>query len=543
MEYEPLRLKNFLEEVKDSRYLLPAIQRDYVWKENQIYSFLDSLMRDYPVGAMLFWKKPQGGLYTFIRDYTTKKKPKEATYTEKKNAEYAVLDGQQRLTSLYIAFRGSYKGKKLYFNIASTNYNADMKYEFCFLSKGDTGSKEKKWVLVEEICCGKEPNESKMEKLGASNKDERANILKLFRVYAKARLYFCELKNNDFSDVLQIFIRINSKGTQLSKAAYVSSSLIKSWQEAKTKLNELEKELNNANLLGDAQRFNSDFIIRTAMYVVGNGTKIKIEDLQDANKINKIRNNWNDIRKAILLAVRSIKSWGFSRKCITSYSAIMPIAFFLYRNYKGKENVLNKMNADEVFLKKFFVLAQLNSLFDSSVDTKLAAVQACMSKSKPKPMNALIEKYPDKFDVNKDMVKSWLKKYTYHDKASSSLILSLIYPKNYSCDDFHIDHLHPKSFFMNKDGTIAKKLDSLKISQKEKNNRKEKCNQLPNLGLLPAAINQEKNATELNVWLKNSDRKTQMIPNEAPLSFNDFNVFFDKRFEKMVDAIWVELNK
>ena len=540
MAYEPLRLKEFLENVNN--YLLPAIQRDYVWKEKQIYSFLDSLMRGYPVGAMLFWKKPKGDLYTFIRDYTTKK-PEAATPTEQKKAEYAVLDGQQRLTSLYIAFRGSYKGKKMYFNIAGTNYNADMKYEFCFLSKGDTGSKEKKWVLVEEICCGKKPNESKMTKLGASNKDERANILKLFDVYAKTCLYFCELKNNDFSDVLQIFIRINSKGTQLSKAAYVSSSLIKSWPEAKMKLNELEKDLNNANLLGDAQRFNSDFIIRTAMYVVGNGTKIKIEDLQDASKINKIKNNWNGIRKAILLAVRSIKSWGFSRKCITSYSAIMPIALFLYHNYKGNEHILMKMKGDLAFLKKFFVLAQLNSLFDSSVDTKLAAVQACMSKSKPKPMNALIEKFPDKFDVNKDMIKSWLKKYTYHDKASSSLILSLIYPKNYSCDDFHIDHLHPKSFFMKKDGIIAKKLNSLNISQKEKNSRKERCNQLPNLGLLPAAINQEKNATELKVWLKKSDPKAQLIPKDAPLGFNDFNDFFKLRFEKMVDAIWEELKK
>lgn len=143
MEYEPLRLKDFFEDIKESRYLLPAIQRDYVWKEEQIYSFLDSLMREYPVGAMLFWKKPKGGLYTFIRDYTTKKKPEPASFTEKKNAEYAVLDGQQRLTSLYIAFRGSFKEKKLYFNIASTNYNADMKYEFRFLSKGDLGSKKK----------------------------------------------------------------------------------------------------------------------------------------------------------------------------------------------------------------------------------------------------------------------------------------------------------------------------------------------------------------------------------------------------------------
>ena len=130
-----------------------------------------------------------------------------------------------------------------------------------------------------------------MAKLGASNKDERTNISKLFNVYANTRLYYCELRSDDLSDVLQIFIRINSKGTKLSKAAYVSSSLIKSWPEAKTKLRDLEKELNGANLLGNAQQFNSDFIIRTAMYLVGNGTKIKIEDLQDATKINKIKNN------------------------------------------------------------------------------------------------------------------------------------------------------------------------------------------------------------------------------------------------------------
>ena len=158
-------------------------------------------------------------------------------------------------------------------------------------------------------------------------------------------------------------------------------------------------------------------------------------------------------------------------------------------------------------------------------------------------MTSLIAKYPDKFDLNKDMVKSWLKKYTYHDKASSSLILSLIYPQKYSGDEFHIDHLHPKSFFIKKDGTIAKELDSLDVSQKEKNSRKEKCNQLPNLGLLPAAINQEKSATELEVWLKQSNRKAQLIPEEAPLGFKDFNTFFDNRFNEMVEAIWEALEE
>ena len=44
-----------LEGIHNSEYVLPAIQREFVWKTDQIRGLFDSLMRGYPIGAFLFW--------------------------------------------------------------------------------------------------------------------------------------------------------------------------------------------------------------------------------------------------------------------------------------------------------------------------------------------------------------------------------------------------------------------------------------------------------------------------------------------------------
>jgi len=117
---------------------LPAIQRDFVWPEKKVLRLPDSIMRGYPIGIALLWETyldlqyrkfveafHPGEIHDF-RDNKRKKKLK------------LVLDGQQRLQSLYIALYGSYEGKSLYFDVLSGKESDDLseeKYEFEFLDK------------------------------------------------------------------------------------------------------------------------------------------------------------------------------------------------------------------------------------------------------------------------------------------------------------------------------------------------------------------------------------------------------------------------
>ena len=97
--YYELTVKSVIEKIYQKAFLLPAIQREFVWSPEQIIKLFDSLMRDYPIGSFLLWKVNEENIdkfdyYELIRDYHEKKKksnPKANVSGENKIT--AVLDG------------------------------------------------------------------------------------------------------------------------------------------------------------------------------------------------------------------------------------------------------------------------------------------------------------------------------------------------------------------------------------------------------------------------------------------------------------------
>lgn len=110
------------------RYFLPDIQREYVWlqkaDEKKIEQLFDSILRGYPIGSFLFWKlqrkdiatsneqdnnKLNFQLYQFIGNYDVRKPHNEKIHVEqiRRDDLSIVLDGQQRLISLYIGLKGN----------------------------------------------------------------------------------------------------------------------------------------------------------------------------------------------------------------------------------------------------------------------------------------------------------------------------------------------------------------------------------------------------------------------------------------------------
>ena len=113
----PVTIRDVLAEVHAGKYLLPAIQREFVWKPPQIEALFDSILRGYPIGSFLFWQvdrehRSKYQFYEFIRKYHERDRrhnPKaDVSGTE---GLTAILDGQQRLTALYIGLHGSHSAK------------------------------------------------------------------------------------------------------------------------------------------------------------------------------------------------------------------------------------------------------------------------------------------------------------------------------------------------------------------------------------------------------------------------------------------------
>jgi uncharacterized protein with ParB-like and HNH nuclease domain len=138
MSFSQVTIAGLLEKIKDEQICLPSIQRAFVWNEEKIEHFFDSIYRGYPFGGFMFWRLSEEtfenySFYKLLKEYSEAESPvgkliqleDEDGNPKDKAPLYAVIDGQQRLTSINIAFNGSYKTypkgnlveKNLYFNL------------------------------------------------------------------------------------------------------------------------------------------------------------------------------------------------------------------------------------------------------------------------------------------------------------------------------------------------------------------------------------------------------------------------------------------
>ena len=122
MAYQtPLTIVSVIKNIQKRHYVLPSIQREFVWDTAQIETLFDSLMRDYPISTFLFWKVKKNKIkdfqfYEFLKNYHEKdcRHNRKADLSNEEDI-IAVLDGQQRMTSMYVALTGTYAKKMPYY--------------------------------------------------------------------------------------------------------------------------------------------------------------------------------------------------------------------------------------------------------------------------------------------------------------------------------------------------------------------------------------------------------------------------------------------
>lgn len=288
-EYEKRSISEIVEEV-NRIYFLPDIQRDFVWKPEQVYKLFDSILREYPIGTFLFW--------ILKGEFLQREKIKKLEFpllSDNENLEntsfnsekdyYLVLDGQQRLTSFYLVLKGNYvirnKACELYYNVLSgvTEEEDDILYEFkffdrdkgkTFIDKDKDGKVIKAWYLVKNIYDVDMPfkivNIMKTEiedKYEISLSDlQRENCQKLAYSFKSIKLiYFYPETSPDYDKVLDIFVRTNSGGTKLGYSDLLFSTIKSKWNKARENFNELLSTIND----NEKFSFDTDFILKTLL--------------------------------------------------------------------------------------------------------------------------------------------------------------------------------------------------------------------------------------------------------------------------------------
>ena len=115
-EYEKaISINKAIHNIVSRRYLLPAIQRKFTWSTSQIEVLFDSIMRGYPINTFMFWEvtdpdvKNNFRFYQFLEKYCERFGGNNPDFDTKGHGNFhTVIDGQQRLTSLYIGLKGTY---------------------------------------------------------------------------------------------------------------------------------------------------------------------------------------------------------------------------------------------------------------------------------------------------------------------------------------------------------------------------------------------------------------------------------------------------
>ena len=586
MAYEtPITIAEAIKRIKKGYYVLPAIQREFVWSADQIEILFDSLMRKYPIGTFLFWEIDSAKIedlqfYQFLEEYNALNSHHNLRANlEGKESVVAVLDGQQRLTSLYIALTGSYAYKlprksndnprsyperKLYLNLlrtfkgseseleSETEYESQMEYEFRFLTKEEASVEDKDvhWFDCHKVLPSKDKSAMLRYLIESGLSDtsrydqEKVNFaldtLSRFHdvVHEHGTISSYQEKDEDLDKVLQIFIRINREGTKLNYADMLLSIVTAQWENKKDAREIIHEFVDEINEIGDGFKFEKNLVLKSCLVLSDLNVKFEVDNFTKKN-MKTIESKWDDISSSLRIAIELISKFGYRAENLISKNAVIPIAYFIYRRECG-DDILHKGRWEESrsSIKKWLARSFLSGAFGFAQDAIYPKMRDLINENPGHfPLEAIIAHYKGgnrSISFNKDEINNLLGLQYKNSKTHSAL--TLLYPAL----DYHFrydkDHIHPKSRF---DKRIMQESG---FSDEDIEKFRAEMNSIANLQLLEATDDQEKSNKPLKEWLEEKypderARKNYLTQNYIPLDqsleFKDFLDFIDKRKEKI----------
>ena len=517
-QFKDTTIKTVIEELNQS-YFLPDIQREYVWlrraNEKKIEQLFDSILRGYPIGSFLFWKlkkddietnkdakedsnKLNFQLYKFVERYDERKPHNEKVNIEQINANdlSIVLDGQQRLTSLYIGLKGTrtlkkpkawwdnpnaFEEKQLYINLRyqPKEENPDDNYEIEFYKKTALPQNDEKnyWYKIGEIL-----NLSSVLIYAQENhlSNSEAVILEKLRnsFCLNSLISYFEESEKNLDKVLKIFIRVNSGGTQLSYSDLLMSILTANFSsDIRDLMNKFVDSVRDQGF-GVMGR---DQVLKTCLLLTESNHVFQLKNFSK-NNINKIENNWESITDSIFKSIKILQEFGYINRLSSAY-ILSIIAYYVFKRDSVEQEDKNEMLC-------FVRNAQITSYFTTSLDGKLDVLAKALREAQNfKDFNErLANSKIQPLKISKDDIERMLD-FQYGNPATLP-VLQLLYPNlDFKNSTFHIDHIYPKSKFNNKNNGLPV-------------NYQDKANFLYNLQLLQGDENISKKAKDPATWLK-----------------------------------------
>ena len=366
-----MKISQILDKIDDGQLFVPAFQREYVWKKNDVKALLNSLINEYPTGTILTWE--------------TRTPPElkgSVSYNDNMGAVKLILDGQQRITSLYLIIRDKippyYEEKDILNDVRRLYVNLDtleLNYYMATIME-----KNPLWVDLTNIFQGGiKPYVlvKQLSELGQMTDDLEDRIHSNFhQIESVLSFDFLEqtipIKAN-ISQAIDIFYIVNASGVNLTDAELALAQISGYWPKARDVIKEKMFSLKETGF-----DFRLDFFIYVLLGVIHHSGK-SMKKLHGKENEAAVKEVWTKLNDQVLdYVLNLLKSHAYidHSKEINSVFALIPIIVFAYEhNCKMSEKRIKKAI-------KWFYYSQLRQRYISNLQNKLDQDIAIIVSSK-----------------------------------------------------------------------------------------------------------------------------------------------------------------
>ncbi|MCY4149742.1 MAG: DUF262 domain-containing protein [Gammaproteobacteria bacterium] len=374
-----MRISQIIDKIDDNQLFVPAFQREFVWKRTQAKDLFSSLLNEYPTGTLLTWETTGPPELKGSRKYSSEM-----------GAIKLILDGQQRITTIYMLLTGKippyYNPEEIENDIRGLYVNLQsMELEYY---KKITMENNPFWVDLTKIFKGEVRGRDirkKLEEQGPLHREIEDLIDDHYEVIRS-------IKEREFpeqtipirakiNEAIDIFYRVNSSGINLTEAELALAQICGYWPSARKLLKEKRLKLQEEGF-----GFSLDFMIYAILAVThDNGSNMKL--IHGSENKDKVVAAWEVLDKYVLdYVVKMLRSHAFVGHIdeINSVFALIPVISFVYKkpNHKLSEPEIKRVI-------KWFYYSQLRQRYVSQSPQKLDK-DLKIVKHKDKPFAELL---------------------------------------------------------------------------------------------------------------------------------------------------------
>ncbi|WP_414837406.1 DUF262 domain-containing protein [Candidatus Nanosalina sp. VS9-1] len=511
-------LSDIVQNMEKGIYRIPQFQREYVWDRTEVVDLLDSVYHHFPIGSFFLWKAPKDKWGFFRRIEDLDQPDIDSMAVPEINF---VLDGQQRLTSLYAVLKGKDFGGTDYSRIVF-----DLDKEEFKVADG----KASHLVKVSEIW-----NDKKRIEIINELEGERQEALLECRDRLKDYpISTISVDSGDLDEVIDIFERINQKGTRLGRFDIVNANVWDEDFDLRERIDEDLMEKLDDKGFGEIDR--GAVTQALALNIEGNCSTSTQRNLET----EKVKENWKDTKDAIIRAVNYLQNnLGVKQASFIPYEGMIPVlSYYMFETENHSIEAGHK-----TYIDRWFWQTAVSGRYSSSTQTTMTDDR--------KLFDRIIAGEDVEIDfppqVNKEKLIS-----TNIKKSSSGLrnvflcILAKTNPKHFEgggtltldgnyFSDFKIDHHHifPNSFLKGEGFSSSKRKSIMDITFIPKDlNRNKIRDTKPSeyFGGLKERLSEEQFEDRMS---------SHMMPygEDSGIWEDDYNKFLEKRAELFLNEI------